>query len=47
MRDGAEIINRYRELPRYKFHWSNSGSLMTFFKVASRSSTKLVKINWI
>lgn len=31
-------------LPRYKFHPSSSGSLITFFKVASRSSTKLVII---
>ena len=46
IREGGEIINRKRELPRYKFHLSNSGSLITFFKVASRSSTKLVKINW-
>lgn len=28
-------------VPRYIFHASNSGSLMTFFRVANRSSTKL------
>jgi hypothetical protein len=44
----TEVRERERErergLPRYKFHPSSSGSLMTFFKVASRSSTKLVTI---
>lgn len=33
--------------PRYKFHPSNSGSLITFFKVARRSSTKLVTITYM
>lgn len=28
-------------IPRYKFHASRAGSLITFFNVASRSSTKL------
>lgn len=44
-RAGAQAnVNEYEkmeEVPRYKFQPSNSGSLITFFKVASLSSTKL------
>lgn len=37
------VLDRKKNLslPRYKFHPFSLGSLMTFFKVASRSSTKL------
>lgn len=46
-----EMINHHRigqgktTIPRYKFHRSNAGSLITFFRVARRSSTKLSEAN--